>query len=64
MYGEIRRTVLHALGATGGVALAGCLGENNPNIAAADGTGLESIEVTAEVEPGVTVDFMIYDDGL
>ncbi|WP_440772787.1 copper-containing nitrite reductase [Natronorubrum sp. DTA28] len=90
-----RRTVLQALGATGAVALAGCLAENDPDPAAADETGLEaakavdidriaadptdvpppvdwdeprtheitleSIEVTAEVEPGVTVDFMTYE---
>ncbi|SDK18229.1 copper-containing nitrite reductase [Natronorubrum texcoconense] len=90
-----RRTVLQALGATGAVALAGCLAENDPNPAAADEGGLEaakavdidriaadpadlpppvdwdeprtheitleSIEVTAEVEPGVTIDFMTYE---
>ncbi|WP_436343571.1 copper-containing nitrite reductase [Natronorubrum sp. FCH18a] len=93
-----RRTVLQALGATGAVALAGCLADDSPDPAAtpdddddglraakdididriaADPTDLpppvdwdeprtheitlETIEVTAEVAPGVTVDFMTYD---
>ncbi|MEY7848221.1 copper-containing nitrite reductase [Natrarchaeobius sp. A-rgal3] len=95
-----RRTFIQAAGATGAIAIAGCLGQEpsatepadepaeadeglapaaevDVDAVAADPTAipppvdwdeprtheitLESIEVTAEIEPGVTIDFMTYE---
>ena len=94
-----RRRFMQAAGATGAIALAGCLGQfdsdDNGEDDGGDGEGLaeaasvdvdaiaadptdvpppvdwdeprthevtlESIEVTAEIEPGVTIDYMTYD---